>query len=103
MRHSLAICGLAALAASVATLAPATVTPAEAGGWYRWDGYAAPRAPRRRYYRITPRGNGDNLRYYSSPRAYRSACSYGDCGCLRTMAVRTGNPHWWDKYQACSG
>ena len=43
------------------------------------------------------------IRYYNSPRAYRSACGYGDCVCLRNIAIRTGNPVWWDKYQACTG
>ena len=43
------------------------------------------------------------VRYYNSPRAYRSACGYGDCACLRNIALPTGNPVWWDKYQACTG
>lgn len=41
--------------------------------------------------------------YPGSIRYYKSACSYGDCECLRSLAVRTGNPVWWDRYQACSG
>lgn len=103
MRHSLTIAGLALIAACVGSIAPAAISPAAAGGWCDWGGCSAPRYHARRAYRVAPRYYNDNLRYYSSPRAYRSACSYGDCACLRTMAIRTGNPHWWDKYQACSG
>jgi hypothetical protein len=102
MRNTLKIAGLALIAACAGSLAPSAVTPAEAGGWHRWDGYSAPRYYSRRAYRA-PRYYDGNLRYYNSPRAYRSACSYGDCACLRGMALRTGNPTWWDKYQACSG
>ena len=81
MKHAAAFAVIIAACATV--LAPAIATPAAAGGWHRY-GYDAPR-------------------YYNSPRAYRSACSYGDCVCLRNMAVSTGNPVWWDKYQACAG
>jgi hypothetical protein len=89
--------GAALIAACAAALAPALVSPAMAGGWHR-DGYAAPRS-----YRSAPRYYDGGVRYYNSPRAYRSACGYGDCACLRRLAIRTGNPVWWDKYQACTG
>ena len=59
--------------------------------------------PRQRSYRSAPRYYGGGTRYYNSPRAYRAACGYGDCACLRSIAIRTGNPVWWDKYQACTG
>jgi hypothetical protein len=102
MKHALTIAGLALIAAGAASLA--TVSPATAGGWHSWDGYSAPRHYRRRAYRSTPRYyDGGNVRYYNSPRAYRAACSYGDCACLRGLALSTGNPVWWDKYQACTG
>jgi len=98
MRHLSAIALFAACAASIA---PVAVSPVSAGGWHRWDGYTAPRTYAPRAYRA-PRYDG-GLRYYNSPRAYRSTCAYGDCACLHGMALRTGNPVWWDKYQACSG
>lgn len=100
MRHSATRITLA-IAATVAALAPVAVAPAEAGGWHRGRTYAAPTYYRS--YRIAPRQYGGGLRYYNTPNAYRAACGYGDCGCLRAMAVRTGNPVWWDKYQACTG
>jgi len=103
MRHSLSIAGLVLAAVCGAMLATAATTPAKAGGWHQWEGYAAPRHHRRRAYRIVPPAYNGGLRLYSSPRAYRSACAYGDCACLRSIALRTGNPVWWDKYQACSG
>ena len=65
-------------------------------------GYAAPRHYRKSI-RSVPRADDGSVRYYNSPRAYRSACAYGDCVCLRNIAVATGNPVWWDKYQACAG
>ena len=98
MRHSTIIACLALIAGCAASFASAVVSPAEAGGWRHRDGYAAPR-----YYRSAPRDYGGGIRYYNSPRAYRSACGYGDCACLRSIAIRTGNPVWWDKYQACTG
>jgi hypothetical protein len=82
--------GAALVAACAAVLAPVMVSPVMAGGWHR-DGYASPR-----YYR-------GGVRYYNSPRAYRSACTYGDCACLRNIALATGSPVWWDKFQACTG
>lgn len=91
MKHALTIAGFALVA-----LASAGISPATAGGWHSWDGYSAPRYATRRAYRSAPR-------YYNSPRAYRAACSYGDCACLRGLALSTGNPVWWDKYQACTG
>ncbi len=97
MQHSAAFRAVI-VAACAATLAPAIASPVMAGGWYR-DGYrSAPRA-----YRFTPRYDRGATRYYNSPRAYRAACGYGDCACLRGMALSTGNPVWWDKYQACTG
>ena len=88
-----AIAIAAVIAASAAPFAPAM-----AGGWHR-DGYSSSR-----YYRSAPRYyGGGGIRYFNSPRAYRSACGYGDCVCLRNIAIRTGNPVWWDKYQACTG
>ena len=98
MRHSATRITLA-IAATVTALAPVAVAPAEAGGWHRGRSYA----PQYRSYRIAPRQYRGGLRYYNTPNAYRAACGYGDCGCLRAMAVRTGNPVWWDKYQACTG
>jgi len=103
IRHSLGIAGLALIALCGGSLASAAISPAEAGGWRHWDAYSTPRAYNRRAYRSAPRAYDGGLRYYNSPRAYRSACSYGDCGCLRSMALRTGSQIWWDKYQACSG
>jgi hypothetical protein len=103
MRHSLIIAGVAVIAACAASLASAAISPASAGGWHRWDGYAAPRHYSRRAYRIAPRAYDGGVRYYNNPRGYRDACSYGDCACFRGLALRTGNPTWWDKYQACSG
>ena len=94
MRHSTIIACLALIAGCAASFPSAVVSPAEAGGWHYRDGYAGQRSYRS--YR------GDT-RYYNSPRAYRSACGYGDCACLRSIAIRTGNPVWWDKYQACTG
>ena len=89
--------GAAMIAAFAAALAPVMVSPVMAGGWHR-DGYASPR-----YYRSAPRYYRGSVRYYNTPRAYRAACSYGDCACLRNIALATGNPVWWDKYQACAG
>jgi hypothetical protein len=100
MRYSTTL-GVLALAAAVAAIAPALVAPAEAGGWHRGRSYAAPQYYRS--YRMAPRYYRGGLRYYNSPSAYRAACGYGDCACLHSMAVRTGNPVWWDKYQACTG
>jgi hypothetical protein len=73
-----------------------------AGGWWQGDGYQSARYYKRAY-RSTPRYYRGGVRYYNSPRAYRSACGYGDCVCLRNMAIATGNPVWWDKFQACTG
>ena len=96
MKRSAAL-GAALIAACAGVLAPALVSPAMAGGWHRYS-EASPR-----YYRSAPRYYGGGVRYYNSPRAYRSACGYGHCACLRSIAIRTGNPVWWDKYQACTG
>ena len=92
-----AVLSVALIAACAGAMAPALVSPAVAGGWHR-NSYASPR-----YYRSVPRSYDGSVRYYNSPRAYRSACGYGDCVCLRNIAVATGNPVWWDKYQACAG
>ena len=93
----------AAIVALAGALAPAVVSPVEAGGWHRGRSAAPSYYRSYRSYRIAPRYYNGGLRYYNSPSAYRSACGYGDCVCLRSMAVRTGNPVWWDKYQACRG
>jgi hypothetical protein len=98
MNHSAAL-GAAIIAACATALAPAIATPAAAGGWHRY-GYDAPRTYKRSY---RSRAYDSGVRYYNSPRAYRAACSYGDCVCLRNMALSTGNPVWWDKFQACAG
>jgi len=97
MHRSRSIVSAAVVAAVLSTMASFAASPAAAGGWWHGERQAAPR-----YYRSTPRYNG-NLRYYNSPRAYRSACPYGDCECLRAIALSTGNPVWWDKVQACTG
>ncbi len=68
-----AILGAVFIAACAAALAPAMVSPAMAGGWWHRDGYAAPRHYRKSY-RSVPRAYDGSVRYYNSPRAYRSAC-----------------------------
>jgi hypothetical protein len=98
MKHSVAL-GAVVFAICAGVLAPAISTPASAGGWHSYR-YDAPRTYRRSY---RSRAYDSDVRYYNSPRAYRSACGYGDCVCLRNMALSTGNPVWWDKYQACAG
>ena len=98
MKHSAAF-GAVIIAVCATVLAPAIATPAAAGGWHLY-GYDAPRTYKRSY---RSRSYDSGVRYYNSPRAYRAACSYGDCVCLRNMALSTGNPVWWDKYQACAG
>ena len=79
-----------AIAAMTAALA-AYVAPAMADGRWHRDKYWQPRPYAKNLYR-----NG-GVRYY------RNACTYGDCACLRNIALATGNPVWWDKYQACTG
>jgi hypothetical protein len=98
MKHSAAF-GAVIFAVCATVLAPAIATPAAAGGWHRY-GYDAPRTYKRSY---RSRAYDSGVRYYNIPRAYRAACSYGDCVCLRNLALSTGNPVWWDKYQACAG
>jgi hypothetical protein len=46
------------------------------------------------------------LNFYSSPRhpvRYYRACGYGDCPCLRSIALATRSQVWWDRYSACTG
>ena len=46
------------------------------------------------------------LRFYSSPQRpvrYYRACGYGDCPCLRSIALATRARVWWDRYEACTG
>jgi hypothetical protein len=46
------------------------------------------------------------LNFYSSPRhhiRYYSSCGYGDCLCLRRIALATQSRLWWDRYSACTG
>ena len=50
---------------------------------------------RRHYYSTRPASSG--YRYY------KTACVYGDCLCLRGIALATQARVWWDRYQACTG
>jgi hypothetical protein len=50
---------------------------------------------RRHYYSSRPASSG--YRYY------KTACVYGDCLCLRSIALATQARVWWDRYQACTG
>jgi hypothetical protein len=46
------------------------------------------------------------LNFYSSPRhpiRYYSSCGYGDCPCLRRIALATRSRVSWDRYDACTG
>ena len=86
MKQSTTVATVAMFMALAAYLAPAMAD----GSWHR-DRYWQPRPHAKNLYR-----NG-GVRYY------RNACTYGDCACLRNMAIATGNPVWWDKYQACTG
>ncbi len=65
--------------------------------------YLAPAMADGRWHRAQPRPYAKNLYRNGGVRYYRNACSYGDCACLRNIAIATGNPVWWDKYQACTG
>lgn len=87
-----------ATVAFIAALA-ASVAPALADGWRHRDWSAHQRTYAKKLYR------GGGIRYYNNGgvRYYRNACTYGDCACLRNIAIATGNPVWWDKYQACTG
>ena len=92
-----AVIGALAAAAAVASLA-GYFAPAMADGYWHRDRAGTMRPYRLQHYRSTPRTyNSGPIRYYNS------ACPYGDCECLRSIAVRTGNRVWWDRYQACSG
>jgi hypothetical protein len=95
--------GLAIAALCGSLIAPLMSAPAEARGASIWDGRPSARMSVGRIVRGPYSGYDRGVRYYNSPRAYRSACGYGDCGCLRAIAERTGSQIWWDKYQACSG
>jgi hypothetical protein len=62
-------------------------------------------------YDATNPAHADGVRRYSSSqrassqsyRYYRTACAYGDCACLRGIALATRAQVWWDRYQACTG
>jgi hypothetical protein len=73
---------LALLAAALLALPPADVAQA--------DGY-------RYSHNYAKRGYRSPMRYY------RNRCTYGDCICIRQIALATGSPVWWDRYQACTG
>lgn len=87
--------GFVALVAALACTAALTVstTPADARSGY--------------YCCYRPWVNDPGYRRYkffrSPPRQYRSACAYGDCACIRSYALRTKSPVWWDRYTACAG
>lgn len=95
--------GLAIAAVCGSLIAPLMTAPAEARGASIWDERPSARISVGRIIRAPSSRYDRGVRYYNSPRAYHSACAYGDCACLHAIAERTGNPVWWDKYQACSG
>lgn len=101
---------LAAVAAGLLGLPALSLTAATADAGFRSRcHYDSCRAPARRYY--APARSYSNAvpqlytrrDYRAAPRGYRAACGYGDCVCLRNLAVSTGSQVWWDRYQACSG
>ncbi len=94
--------GIAVTALFGGLIAPMLAAPAQARGGI-WAERPSSRISVGRIIRVPSSRYDRDVRYYNSPRAYRNVCGYGDCQCLRSMAVRTGNPIWWDKYQACSG
>lgn len=102
MNRSSVNAGIALAAICGSLIAPLLAGPAQARGGI-WAERPSSRISVGRIVRVPYSRYDRGVRYYNSPRAYRSACSYGDCGCLRAMALRTGDQHWWDKYQACSG
>jgi hypothetical protein len=88
MKKSKVGAALAAIAATVSTLALA-VGPAS--GWTHRRSASYPQ-----FYAT---------RFYSSPHPvrYYRVCGYGDCACLRSVALATGSRVWWDRYDACTG
>jgi hypothetical protein len=88
MKKSKVAATVATITATVSTLALAAA-PAKAWTHRRSAAYPQFYAPR----------------YYSSPHPvrYYRVCGYGDCPCLRSVAIRTGSRVWWDRYDACTG
>jgi hypothetical protein len=84
------------LTATVAVIAASTAAQALAdGSAHAWT--------HRRSFGFPP---FSALRFYSSPRhpvRYYRACGYGDCPCLRSIALATRSQVWWDRYDACTG
>ena len=74
-----------ALVAGAAVVAFAQASPTAA------DGY------RQSHYSQAKRGYRSPMRYY------RNRCAYGDCVCIRQIALATASQVWWDRYQACTG
>jgi len=96
MKHTTGAIAVAAIVASMAGY----FAPAMADGyyWHHRERASKARPYARQFYRSSPRNyNSGAIRYYNT------ACPYGDCECLRGVAVRTGSQVWWDRYQACSG
>lgn len=94
-----------ALATALAMAMSAPVAMAD-GYWHGDRGSSAPRAYRSRPYVVKRFYNPNGIPGFRGPIRYYSSnnpCVYGDCQCLRGVALRTGNPVWWDRYQACSG
>lgn len=92
-----------AASAMAVSFAPAAL----ADGWHHGDRSSnAPRAYRSRPYVVKRFYNPNGIPGFRGPIRYYSSnnpCTYGDCQCLRGVALRTGNQVWWDRYQACSG
>jgi hypothetical protein len=90
MSKSKAIATVAVLAASLATLA---LTTGSASAWKH----------RKPFGWFPPYSS---LSFYSKPQhpiRYYRACGYGDCPCLRSIALATRSQAWWDRYDACTG
>ena len=98
---AVAFLGAAAMGVSLAPVAKAD------GYWHgQRSASSAPRAYRSRPYVVKRFYNPNGIPGFRGPiRYYNSSnpCTYGDCQCLRGIALRTGNQVWWDRYQACSG
>lgn len=97
---AVALMSAAAVASMFAPLAKAD------GYWHNQRAASAPRAYRSRPYVVKRFYNPNGIPGFRGPiRYYNSSnpCTYGDCQCLRSIALRTGNQVWWDRYQACSG
>jgi hypothetical protein len=89
MKKSSAAIAIAAVATSAASLA---LTAGSASAWTH-----------RRHVGFPP---FSALNFYSSPRhhiRYYSGCGYGDCPCLRRIALATRSRVSWDRYDACTG